>query len=54
MALLVAVTLYVPCISTLSVIYAETRSVKLTTAVFLYDLSVASLIAFIIRLVGAL
>ena len=54
LALLVAVTLYVPCISTLSVIYAETRSVKLTTAVFLYDLSVASLVALIIRLIGGL
>ncbi len=54
LALLIAVTLYVPCISTLSVIYAETRSVKLTTAVLLYDLSVASLVALIIRLVGDL
>ena len=54
LALLVAVTLYVPCISTLSVIYAETRSIKLTTTVFLYDLSVASLAALVIRLIGDL
>jgi len=54
LALLVAVTLYVPCISTLSAIYAETRSAKLTTAVLLYDLTVASLVALIIRLIGDL
>ncbi len=54
LAVLVAVTLYVPCISTLSVIYAETRSAKMTVAVFLYDLFVASIAALAVRLIGVI
>ena len=52
LSLLVAVTLYVPCISTLSVIYAETRSAKTTLAVLLYDFAIASLAALTVRLIG--
>jgi len=53
LALLVAVTLYVPCVSTIGVIYSETKSAKMAAAVFLYDLAVASVMALIIRLIGA-
>ncbi len=48
-AVLVAVTLYMPCIATLATIYTETRNLKLTLADLVYTVVLAMVLAFVIR-----
>ena len=50
-AVLVAVTLYIPCIATLATIYAESRSLKLTLADLGYTLTLATILALLARVV---
>ncbi|RUM47609.1 MAG: ferrous iron transport protein B [Hyperthermus sp.] len=49
--LLILVTLYMPCIATLASIYAETRSLKITSASLVYSIAVATLLSITARLV---
>ncbi|AFH42788.1 Ferrous iron transport protein [Fervidicoccus fontis Kam940] len=46
-AVLLAATLYVPCIATLSVLYSETKSIKGVVAVTGYMINVAIVVSFI-------
>lgn len=50
LAVMVAVTLYMPCVATLSAMYSETRDAKLVAAALLYDTTVASIAALLTRL----
>ncbi len=50
-AVLVAVTLYMPCIATLATIYAETRSAKLTLGILVYSIAIATIAALAARIV---
>ncbi|AEM39182.1 ferrous iron transport protein B [Pyrolobus fumarii 1A] len=50
-AVLLAVTLYMPCVATLATIYSEVRNGKLTAAILAYTLSLATLLAFAARVV---
>ncbi|BEP17089.1 ferrous iron transport protein B [Pyrofollis japonicus] len=54
LALLLAVTLYVPCVATMGAIYSESRSIKFTTAVIAYDLVIATLAALLVRAIALL
>ncbi|HIQ03039.1 MAG TPA: ferrous iron transport protein B [Desulfurococcales archaeon] len=47
-SLLVFMTLYVPCLATLAVIYMESRSVKFTLGITVYIITVAYLISLIV------
>jgi ferrous iron transport protein B len=53
LAIMVAVTLYIPCVATLSAMYSETRDKKLVTLAFLYDFLLASVAAAVVRLIAA-
>ncbi len=50
-AVLVAVTLYMPCIATLATIYAETRSAKMTLGILVYSITLATVAALAARLI---
>ncbi|WP_168371199.1 ferrous iron transport protein B [Pyrodictium occultum] len=49
LALMLATTLYIPCVATLGTIYGETRSWRLTLAALGYDLALATAAAFAVR-----
>lgn len=52
-AILVAATLYIPCLATVSVMYRELGSAKMTLAAIAYTLTVATLLAWLARLLLA-
>jgi len=54
LAVMVAATLYIPCVATLSAMYSETRSGKLVVAAFIYDMALASVAALAVRLAASL
>ena len=54
LALLVAVTLYVPCLATIASIYAETGSRSIPLKVTAYTLTLATIAALAVRLLGEL
>jgi len=45
MAVMIAVTLYIPCVATLSAMYSEMRSLRLVVAALIYDALLASVLA---------
>lgn len=49
LALMTAVTLYIPCVATLATIYSETRSPRLALAALVYDFTLATIAALAIR-----
>ncbi len=49
-SVLVALTLYMPCIATLAAIYGEFRSLKLVTASLAYSIAVATAAALLVRI----
>ncbi len=54
LSIMIAVTLYVPCVATLATMYAETRRLKLVAAALLYDFIAASVAALAVRLLATL
>ncbi len=54
LAVMVAVTLYIPCVATLSAMYSETGEKKLVLLAFIYDMVLASVAAAAVRLLAAL
>ena len=53
LALMAAVTLYIPCVATLAVVYSETRSARLALAALAYDFTLATIAALAIRALAA-
>jgi ferrous iron transport protein B len=51
---LVAVTLYIPCLATVAAIYSESRSLKLTVASMVYTFSIATAVALAVRMILSL
>ncbi|ALL01927.1 Ferrous iron transport protein B [Pyrodictium delaneyi] len=49
LALMAAVTLYIPCMATLATIYSETRSPRLALSALVYDFALATIVALAIR-----
>ena len=53
LAVMVAVTLYIPCVATLSAMYSETRDSRLVTYAFLYDMVIATIFALAVRAIAS-
>jgi len=50
LAVMVALTLYIPCVATLATMYGETRDAKLAIEAVVYDTTIASVAALLTRL----